>query len=116
MASFTLEEWQDGALRVHCADRPWSGDIAVYLMKRDASGARSVARFSDFSDPVPQHQLLPPEPSFSIPSGMAKNLMDELWRAGIRPSEGVPSGDAQTAHLQDMRAIAFAKLNVEMPK
>lgn len=115
MARFTLEQWQDGSLRVHCANRAWSGDVAIYLMKKEGK-ARSVALFSGFGEPVGEGELLPPDPSFAIPVGMARNLMDELWRAGVRPTEAGDASDAQKSHLNDMRALLFAKLNVERPR
>jgi len=58
------------------------------------------------------------EPVARITLEAAQMLMDSLWNAGLRPiagkqSEGVTA--AQAAHLTDMRAIAFAKLNIPTP-
>ena len=42
----------------------------------------------------------------------AQQFMDELWRAGIRPSEGAGSVGqlgAVKAHLEDMRTLVFKK-------
>jgi len=45
-----------------------------------------------------------------------QELMDELWRAGIRPSAS-KAGDAQISamqsHIDDLRAITFNKLGVK---
>jgi hypothetical protein len=44
--------------------------------------------------------------------------MDTLWAAGVRPSDGegsVGRVGALERHLADMRAISFAKINVEKP-
>lgn len=47
----------------------------------------------------------------------AQQLMDDLYRAGVRPSEGQGSAgqlSATQAHLADMRKIASHKLKVEL--
>ena len=43
------------------------------------------------------------------------SLIDELWSAGLRPSEGTGSAGSLAAterHLADMRAFAFHALKV----
>lgn len=48
----------------------------------------------------------------------AQLLIDSLWNAGLRPTQGKQSEgvvSAQARHLEDMRAITFAKLNMERP-
>lgn len=55
--------------------------------------------------------LTPPAMRLSIDAG--QKLMDELWRAGLRPSEGTGSAGALAAterHLRDMQKIAFSVL------
>jgi len=47
------------------------------------------------------------------------SLADELWRNKIKPPEffnSVGEQDATKKHLEDMRQIAFNKLNLEKPK
>ena len=44
-------------------------------------------------------------------------LMDSLWKAGIRPSDGegsVGQIGAVTRHLEDMRQIVSSKLNIPL--
>lgn len=48
----------------------------------------------------------------------AQSLMDSLWEMGFRPERGqlsVGQVAATERHLADMRAIAFAKLDVAKP-
>lgn len=48
----------------------------------------------------------------------AKSLMDALWNAGIRPSNGEGSlGQlgATQRHLEDMRALAFHNVGADKP-
>jgi hypothetical protein len=59
------------------------------------------------------------EPTFSIPRDQATQLMDELWRLGVRPSSGegnIGQIGAMNTHLQDMRTLAFNSLNLTPPK
>lgn len=50
------------------------------------------------------------EPCLSLHNGSGQQLMDELWRAGLRPSEGTGSAGSLKAtqdHLADMRKLVF---------
>jgi len=55
-------------------------------------------------------------PTVSIRFAEAQLLMDDLWRAGIRPSEGEGSAGqlrATQEHLKDLRSVAFHALKME---
>lgn len=57
-------------------------------------------------------------PSYMMEPAEAQRLANALWDNGIRPTQSKQSQgamDAQGQHLQDMRAIAFAKLKVDRP-
>lgn len=50
------------------------------------------------------------DPMMTLKIDAAQQLMDELWRCGLRPTEGTGSAGslaATQAHLKDMREIAF---------
>jgi hypothetical protein len=50
------------------------------------------------------------EPSLSLRPSEAQELMDELWRVGVRPSSGEGNAGqlgATKAHLEDMRTLVF---------
>ncbi|KAA0888709.1 hypothetical protein [Oryzomonas rubra] len=52
----------------------------------------------------------PCEPTLSLDPGAAQELMDELYRVGIRPTEAVDSTgelNATKYHLEDMRKLAL---------
>jgi hypothetical protein len=54
-------------------------------------------------------------PTFNLNTNNAQRLMDELWIAGFRPSEGSGSAGALKAtekHLEDMRSLVFNKMNL----
>lgn len=52
-------------------------------------------------------------PTISISSQDAQDLMDDLWRCGLRPTEGAGSAGSLAAterHLRDMQAICMGLL------
>lgn len=56
------------------------------------------------------------DPTVRIGRDEAQFLIDQLWDAGLRPSEGSGSAGAMLAtqkHLKDMRTIVAKKLGVE---
>lgn len=60
-------------------------------------------------------------PLLSLRDVEAQQLMDELWRCGIRPGNGVGNEGqlaATQAHLKDMREIAMSwvKSQIELTK
>jgi hypothetical protein len=55
------------------------------------------------------------QPFMRLGAEQAQQLMDELWRCGIRPAEGAGSVGqlgATERHLADMRTIALDALNI----
>jgi len=46
----------------------------------------------------------------------AQRLMDDLWRAGLRPSDAIASTgqhEAQRQHIDDLRAVLFNQLGID---
>lgn len=67
-----------------------------------------VAQPIVFKDQESDLEISPP--ALQIGMTAAQQLMDELWRAGLRPSEGSGSAGALAAterHLKDMQRIVF---------
>lgn len=89
------------------ADYSFSSDRVEirYLYKSD-SGAESIAepitlapyKYGEWTDPM-----------ITLTRDEARELMDSLWQAGVRPTEQGSPGQiaALERHLSDMRAIAF---------
>jgi hypothetical protein len=53
-------------------------------------------------------------PSFQLDAPAAQMLMDDLWQAGIRPSQGVPSEGQKEAlqeHIDTLRKLLFGGLD-----
>jgi hypothetical protein len=55
------------------------------------------------------NQIGPDEPLLTLTDNEATALIDELWRAGVRPSEHGSAGQlaATERHLADMRRLVF---------
>lgn len=99
--------------------------IEVFAELRHFGRAISISFRTD--DGVVQRYAMPPDfvdvpdedrvrPTFDLDKTSAQQLMDELWRCGLRPSEGTGSAGSLAAtekHLQDMRKIAFGLLRDE---
>lgn len=81
--------------------------VGINLGKRETSLARPV----EF-DIVPENTNFS-APAFFLRQEEAQGLMDELWTAGVRPTEGSGSAGSMAAvqvHLADMRQIVFGAL------
>lgn len=50
------------------------------------------------------------EPTLTLDATEAQQLMDELWKCGVRPTEGAGSAGAMAAvqnHLKDLQRLVF---------
>lgn len=106
---------------IHAHRDPYLRDsIGIYLVRYDEDGQRELADHDGAHLVFRQHRRgLSAAPTLEIPPERAQQLMDDLWSAGLRPTEGRQSEGvtaAQARHLEDMRAIAFNRLKVEQPE
>lgn len=104
----------DNALRFHCERRGYDLDFGLYIGR--GHPVREVAAPMEFVPHVPHTPN--DAPALKLRDEDAQALIDALWSAGLRPTQGKQSEgamNAQAAHLSDMRALAFAKLKVEPP-
>ena len=87
---------------------PWLQGVEIVLMQGMAFGKEIIMH------EVPEGEII--DPTFKLGYKQAQILMDDLWQAGIRPSDGKSNtGElkATEKHLQDMRTIAFNKLEID---
>lgn len=83
----------------------------IELQARDENGYAGRMVF----EKKPDHQIL--DAFLRIDHSSAQVLMDDLWQAGLRPSEGSGSAGSLKAtenHLKDMQRIAFKLLGDEI--
>lgn len=88
---------------------PWDDCFDVMVINRgaDRSGHVACAAPLTFVEGAPGEVRAP---TMRLQYDQAQGLMDELWRAGLRPKEGTGSAGALKAtenHLADMRKLAL---------
>lgn len=83
-------------------------DLYAFVLRTDES--------VDLAEPLTMKRHLDGDiqspPTLSLQPEQAQALMDSLWDAGLRPSEGSGSAGALAAtqtHLQDMRRLVFER-------
>lgn len=90
--------------------------VGLYVLKDTAEGQRLRLEATSFQ--IVKDFARHVEPTLWLRDQEAQVLMDDLWSAGVRPTEGTGSAGALSTverHLCDMRTIAFKKLGVEIP-
>lgn len=106
----------DNRLRFYCERRLYAGDFALHIATGSPVSAKAKPiEFEAVGDGV----CITHDPALTLSETAAQELIDELWNAGLRPtrgrqSEGVTA--AQARHLEDMRALVFAKLKITQPE
>ena len=99
----------------HAELRQFGRAICVYLFAPHGDGKTEVLTAMTMTT-LPQDEELPVDTPIEISHKQAQQLMDELWRCGLRPSEGTGSAGSLAAtekHLKDMREIAMGLLRKE---
>lgn len=103
---------RDHRIEVRAERQVFRDRIAIYLVHRqEQHGSMAVALPLTFQV-VEQGQLIG-EPTIDMRIEDAQQLVDELWRAGLRPTDGTGSAGSLAAterHLKDMQRIAFQLL------
>jgi len=100
-------------LEVRAQRQPWRDGVELLALVRDDRGT-SIAKpltLETLADGAMVH-----EPTMTLSNHSAQMLMDELWRCGLRPSEGSGSAGSLAAterHLKDMQAVAMGLLRKE---
>lgn len=101
----------DRSLKIRAERIAWDDRIDVIIgIPGDDGSTVDIAKI-DFVRTVMGSKVTP---TMELSVQEAQCLMDELWRCGLRPTEGTGSAGALAAvekHLSDMRQIAFDLLN-----
>ena len=92
-------------IKVHYSD--FEGDIRIAILE-DTNGKRYCTRaILERVEVIPGAVV---DAAFKLDTDEAQQLMNELWRVGIRPKNGEGSNaqvNALKAHLDDMRRLVF---------
>jgi len=87
--------------------------IGLALIKKDADGRRFVGAPVELNEIHPDAHIV--ENTLDLDMKGAQVLMDDLWRCGIRPTEGAGSAGSLAAterHLADLQKIVFGHLKL----
>lgn len=88
-------------------DLPYGNSLGVYLYTKGDNN--SIHRALPLTlEKVEDSGLCSVRPTFTLSQDEAQALMDELWNAGLRPTEGRGSAGSLAAterHLDDMRTL-----------
>ncbi len=98
--------------RVRAKAAPWANAVEIAAFGKLNNGDTKVAtlQWETISENAEMKPLL------TIRMDHAQVLMDDLWNAGVRPTEGVGSAGAMRAaehHIADLRRVAFKALGIE---
>lgn len=102
----TVAEGSPG-IQVRCQREAWKDGVEIAVIEKHPTGRVMCA------EPLTLRELTPGdyiEPTLRLSNQEAQFLMDELWRCGIKPSEGTGSAGSLAAterHLKDMQTIAM---------
>lgn len=103
----------NGSMRITADRHPWSMFIELRAGIQNEQGAFEVFR-PVVMEPIGAGEMA--DPFMRLKPADAQQLLDELWRCGIRPSQEQGStgqAAAMQSHLEDMRTIAFHTLKVK---
>ena len=98
----------DGALIVRAHAAPWHNGVEFLAMQDNCVGV-----YVGMEEVKERFQTT--KSTFTLRYDEAQILMDDLWNAGLRPTEGAGSAGAMRAvesHLKDLRKIAFNRLKI----
>ena len=94
---------------IRCQREPWGDGIEIALLEQRADGMAMAQQIELRRLNEGDHI----EPMLRLRNQEAQMLIDELWRCGLRPSEGTGSAGSLAAtekHLADMQKIALGLL------
>ncbi len=99
---------------IRAQTQAWSWGIGLFIVSND--GNKPVRVKEIVMEAVDPDAHISCEPSFTIEKNVAQVLMDDLWNCGVRPTDGAGTAGSMRAtekHLDDMRKIAFHKLEIK---
>lgn len=99
---------------IRCQYAMWNDEIQLAVFTTEEDGKQLVA--SPLTLVEYRRGTFLTNPTMTMRKTEAQQLIDELWRCGLRPSEGTGSAGSLKAtenHLDDMRRIAFAVLEID---
>ncbi len=101
-------------LRIAVQREAWNDRFAVYIRARnpfvDGLEGHGIGLPLQFRIPKREDEGAVIPPAMTLSMDDAQRFIDELWRAGLRPTDGAGNAGALAAtlrHLEDFRALVF---------
>lgn len=100
-------------MNIYVAREIWADSFSVYIRKINQGenyAHKSIALPVQYRVVTKEDEGLVPMPTLQLKIQEAQELVDALWAAGVRPTEGIGSSGSLAAtqkHLEDMRHIVF---------
>ena len=97
--------------KIRAQSGQWNSCIEFMMEGEQGNEFATDIIFSEF----PKGRII--EPFLRLDHSDAQTLIDDLWQAGLRPSEGTGSAGSLKAtenHLKDMQKITFKLLGDEI--
>lgn len=95
-------------IRFHCLRQPFNDKIGIHCGEKKPDGTWSAA--TSITMTALKTGEVSPGPFMELDYTDGQQLMDELWNAGVRPSDSRDlSGQisAMKAHMSDLRRLVF---------
>jgi hypothetical protein len=93
---------------------PWYDGVEMLIREKRNDGTLAVGTSVIMESKLAGSFV---QPTFRLSNTAAQVLMDDLWNAGLRPTEGAGSAGSLRAtekHLNDMRRIVGKQLGIEL--
>ena len=98
----------DDKVKIRAVRSTWNDRLELLIKQGSSYGVSIVMEERELGSYI--------EPTVMLSINDGQTLMDDLWYAGLRPSEGTGSAGSLRAtekHLEDMRTIVFKKLGID---
>ena len=103
-----------GPTEIRATFAPWHNGVEILIRETRNDGMLSVVTNIVMETKEPGLFI---EPTLRLSNTAAQTLMDDLWGAGLRPTEGSGSAGSLRAtekHLNDLRKIVGKQLDVAL--
>lgn len=102
-------------LKIRAQSAPWNQAVEIFLYKPDVDGGGGRQVVTGFTFELQEVATAMSDDMLQrLSTDDAQTLMDDLWNAGLRPTEGTGSAGSLRAtekHLEDMRGMTTKLLD-----